>query len=78
MRYQYQCDSCDNKFEADLPVDDRDRWVDKKCPECHGNFKRSIGNSGGFRLLGGGWESDGYTGLYGNSDEFKKNFGKGD
>ncbi len=74
MRYEYECATCGTMIEYDLPVANRDEHVDEKCP-CGGTMRRCIGNNGGFRLLGGRWASDGYSGIYGNTDEFKGKFG---
>jgi putative FmdB family regulatory protein len=56
--YEYQCNSCSERFElrrkfSDEPV--------KECPKCGGEVTKLI-SSTAFTLKGGGWHSEGYGG----------------
>ncbi|GAB4300763.1 MAG: hypothetical protein Fur0034_13730 [Desulfuromonadia bacterium] len=55
--YEYQCSSCNHRFErrqkfSDPPLSD--------CPECGGDVRKLI-SSTAFSLKGGGWYSEGYS-----------------
>lgn len=59
--YEYQCDACQNVFEA------RQKFSDaplSSCPACGGAVKKLISRTG-FALKGSGWYQQGYSG--GNS-----------
>ncbi len=71
MRYEYFCSGCDYKVEFDLTVENRDTPCKGLCPHCDSEIKRAIGNGGGFRLLGRGWESDAYATHLGDTPDFK-------
>ena len=54
--YEYQCNSCNDRFElrrkfSDDPV--------KECPKCGGEVTKLI-SSTAFSLKGGGWHDEGY------------------
>jgi putative FmdB family regulatory protein len=54
--YEYQCNTCDNRFElrrkfSDAPV--------SECPKCGGAVEKLI-SSTAFTLKGGGWHAEGY------------------
>ena len=54
--YEYQCNSCNDRFElrrkfSDEPV--------KECPKCGGEVTKLI-SSTAFTLKGGGWHAEGY------------------
>ena len=56
--YEYQCNSCNDRFElrrkfSDEPV--------KECPKCGGEVTKLI-SSTAFTLKGGGWHAEGYGG----------------
>jgi putative FmdB family regulatory protein len=70
--YDYYCGECGNIFELHLPVAERDEPLKGLCKACDAaEIKRGVGNNGGFRLLGGGWESDNYATHYGDTPEGK-------
>ena len=55
--YEYQCNSCSNKFEL------RQKFSDPpatECPQCGGEVAKIISSSA-FSLKGGGWYSEGYN-----------------
>lgn len=61
--YEYYCETCGNNIEKILPINEaKDQYV-ISCTICKEvkTFKKSIGNSGGFRLNGSGWFKDGYS-----------------
>ncbi|MCL7487058.1 MAG: zinc ribbon domain-containing protein [Desulfobulbaceae bacterium] len=57
--YEYECKSCENVFEVQQRMTDEPL---KKCPDCRGEVKKLVSVSS-FQLKGGGWYSDGYSGL---------------
>ena len=73
--YVYICQECGESFEENLPVLGRDMPVEAGyCPICKEEdcrIIRSVGNSGGFRLKGSGWERDGYASYLGDTPDFK-------
>jgi len=73
--YEYKCEECGDKTTAITSIEDRDGVTDTKCDQCEGMYKRCVGNSGGFRLHGGGWAEDGYSNSLGDQASFKKEFG---
>ncbi len=75
MRYEYKCLECGKSFEEDLPVKDRHYPCELPCSFCGGHVQKLIGNKGGFKLLGYGWEKDSYATYYGDTPEFKERFG---
>ncbi len=55
--YEYQCSSCNNKFEL------RQKFSDPpatECPQCGGQVAKIISSSA-FSLKGGGWYAEGYS-----------------
>jgi len=76
MRYEYYCTGCSASFEMDLSIDQRDEPCKGLCGLCDSEVRRAVGNGGGFRLLGRGWESDSYATHFGDTDEFKNGVGK--
>ncbi|MBJ6725097.1 FmdB family zinc ribbon protein [Geomesophilobacter sediminis] len=55
--YEYQCKSCENRFEKRQKFSDPAETV---CPSCGGEVEKLISQSG-FALKGGGWYGDGYS-----------------
>ena len=56
--YEYQCEACQNVFEA------RQKFSDpplSSCPACGGAVKKLISRTG-FALKGSGWYQQGYSG----------------
>jgi len=56
--YEYQCEKCEDAFEAIQKFSDEPLT---ECKECGGKLKKLI-SSGSFHLKGRGWAKDGYTG----------------
>lgn len=56
--YEYECNGCQKIFEVQQRIADAPVSV---CPECGGNVRKLISMSS-FRLKGGGWYTDGYSG----------------
>jgi len=54
--YEYQCKSCDDRFELRQKFADPPATV---CPACGGSVKKLISTTA-FSLKGGGWHSEGY------------------
>jgi putative FmdB family regulatory protein len=54
--YEYQCKSCQNRFELRQKFSDSPASI---CPECGGEVEKLISQSG-FALKGQGWYGDGY------------------
>ena len=50
--YEYQCSSCNNKFEFLQKVNEAHLT---KCPECNENTLRKLVSAAAFRLKGSGW-----------------------
>lgn len=58
--YEYECDSCEKRFEAEQKISDPPL---KTCPRtegCKGEVHRLIPSSTSFALKGKGWAKDGY------------------
>ena len=72
--YSYTCTQCCHDFDAFSSMDDRGDMTCEKCG--NSGVIKNVGNNGGFRLLGGGWESDGYTGILAHDKGFINQFGK--
>lgn len=75
MRYEYICDRCTEELEDDRPIEERD--YETLCPSCGNPMRRAIGNKGGFRLKGSGWERDGYSDYVGDDKRWSKDRGYG-
>ena len=58
MTYEYECQHCGHKFEAEQKISD-DTLTN--CPQCNGQLKRLISSNASFVLKGTGWYSDGYS-----------------
>ncbi|WP_319586741.1 zinc ribbon domain-containing protein [uncultured Desulfobulbus sp.] len=56
--YEYECSGCQKIFEIQQRIADTPISV---CPSCGENVKKLISMSS-FRLKGGGWYTDGYSG----------------
>jgi putative FmdB family regulatory protein len=54
--YEYQCVSCDHRFELRQKFSDAPATA---CPTCGGEVKKLI-SSTAFSLKGGGWYTEGY------------------
>ena len=50
--YEYQCQSCEHRFEAIQKMSD-DRLTD--CPACHESALKKLVSAAAFKLKGGGW-----------------------
>jgi len=73
--YLYICDKCGCSVEENLPIQDRDKYIDSICRcnlDCNGKMFRPPAKSN-FHLKGGGWAKDGYATYYGDTPEFKQN-----
>ncbi|MFZ5798285.1 MAG: zinc ribbon domain-containing protein [Desulfobulbus sp.] len=57
--YEYECPSCDKVFEVQQRMSDEPL---KNCPACEGEVRKLVSVSS-FQLKGGGWYTDGYSGL---------------
>ena len=62
--YEYECNGCQKIFEVQQRIADAPVSV---CPECGGNVRKLISMSS-FRLKGGGWYTDGYSGRSNGKD----------
>ncbi len=60
--YEYQCGSCDYKFEMLQKITEKPIDI---CPKCKGKVKRLISKRGSFILKGSGW----YVTDYVNKDK---------
>ncbi len=59
MTYEYACEACGHRWEAEQPISAAPL---KKCPKCHAQAaKRQISGGQGFILKGGGWYADLYS-----------------
>jgi putative FmdB family regulatory protein len=67
MKYEYKCQTCDERFEQDFPMGEAERT--QPCPSCGEEAKKLISRSS-FVLKGGGWPSR--TGRL-NSEMTKRN-----
>lgn len=57
--YEYICKACQHTWEATQSIKDAPL---EECPECgKPEAQRLISGGTGFRLLGGGWASEGYS-----------------
>jgi len=56
--YEYECESCDHKFELFQQMTDKPR---EKCPECGGKVVRLIGAGGGLIFKGAGFHANDYS-----------------
>jgi putative FmdB family regulatory protein len=56
MIYEYECNSCNHKFEAEQSM--RDKPL-SKCPKCNKKIHRIISGGTGFILKGTGWTPKG-------------------
>lgn len=61
--YEYCCEHCNEAIERYLKMDEALSQCVLYCKICKTpkTFKKSIGNSGGFKLKGSGWYADGYS-----------------
>ena len=57
--YEYQCSKCGHEEEVLQKVSDAPL---KKCPACGKSAMKKLISSTAFRLKGGGWYKDGYSG----------------
>ena len=74
--YDYQCKHCnETKKDVILAVEQLDT-VDILCDVCDKPMTRIVGNNGGFRLKGGGWEKDGYNHYIGNINKTRRSAGQ--
>ncbi len=65
MTYEYACEACGHRWEAEQPISAAPL---KQCPKCHAQAaKRQISGGQGFILKGGGWYADLYSSSSGSS-----------
>lgn len=63
--YEYWCSECDNVFEEQQLIANRDLPTIRPCSCCGGyTINREVGNGGGFRLKGSCWSRDNYSSYY--------------
>ena len=75
-RFLYQCGSCDNEFELDLPVSDRDFPVREICSRCGEREIYRVPGCGGFQLKGYCWSKDNYSRVLGDDPNYQKNYNR--
>jgi putative FmdB family regulatory protein len=56
--YEYECMSCQTRFERLSPIRDAD--TPKSCPNCSASESKRLIRGGHFSLNGSGWAKDGY------------------
>ena len=72
--YDFECKVCGKRVELNVSISDRDNHKDCDLCNVEGSVRRlkGLGNNGGFRLLGSGWESDNYATHYGDTPAGKR------
>jgi len=58
MTYEYACESCEHKFEAEQSIKDD---ALKLCPSCGNKSLKRLISSTSFILKGSGWAADNYS-----------------
>lgn len=56
--YEYECKSCEHRFEAEQSIKDDPLTT---CPNCHTDFLRRLISRSSFVLKGSGWAADNYS-----------------
>jgi len=56
--YEYTCEACGHKWEADQGIKDEPL---KECPECKAAKAKRLISGGAFILMGGCWSQEGYS-----------------
>jgi putative FmdB family regulatory protein len=56
--YEYECESCKNKWEQEQSIKDP---AIEKCPKCKKKKAKRLISSTSFVLAGGGWAKEGYS-----------------